>query len=129
MGRVFTLQEARDLLPRVQDITKPVFELAASLAEELQEADEREDEARAEELRERLQTLVESWAEAIREMGPEVKGLWLVDFDSGDGFWCWAYPEEALEHWHSYEGGFSSRMPIALKPDTRKWSSPNSEIK
>lgn len=116
MGRVFTLQEARDLMPKVQDLTRPVFELASSLADELQQADEREDEERAEELRERLQTLVESWAEAIRELGPEVKGLWLVDFDSGDGYWCWAYPEDRLDHWHSYEGGFSSRVPLALKP-------------
>ena len=116
MGRVFTLQEACDLMPKVKELTKPVFELAASLAEELQEADEHEDETRAEELRERLQALVESWAEAIRELGPEVKGLWLVDFDSGDGYWCWAYPEEALDHWHSYEGGFSSRVPVVLKP-------------
>lgn len=116
MGRVFTLQEARDLMPKVLDLTRPVFELASSLADELQQADEREDEERAEELRERLQTLVESWAEAIRELGPEVKGLWLVDFDSGDGYWCWAYPEESLDHWHSYEGGFSSRVPIAMKP-------------
>jgi hypothetical protein len=120
MGRVFTLQEARELMPGVKDLTKPVFELAASLAEELQEADEHEDETRAEELRERLQTLVESWAEAIRELGPEVKGLWLVDFDSGDGYWCWAYPEETLDHWHSYDGGFSSRMPIDLKPEHRQ---------
>lgn len=118
MGRVFTLQEARDLMPRVKDLTKPVFELAASLAEELQQADESEDETRAEELRERLQTLVESWADAIRDLGPEVKGLWLVDFDSGDGYWCWAYPEETLDHWHSYEGGFSSRVPIGMKPET-----------
>jgi hypothetical protein len=120
MGRVFTLQEASALMPKVQDLTAPVFQLAASLAEELQEADEQEDEPRAEELRERLQQLVESWAEAIRELGPEVKGLWLVDFDSGDGYWCWAYPEEVLNHWHSYEGGFSSRIPIGLKPQHRK---------
>jgi len=120
MGRVFTLQEAREVMPKVQELTKPVFELAASLAEELQDADEREDESRGEELRERLQTLVESWAEAIRELGPEVKGLWLVDFDSGDGYWCWSYPEATLDHWHSYEGGFSSRMPVALKPEHRQ---------
>jgi len=120
MGRVFTLQEARALLPKVMELTKPVFALAASLAEELQEADEREDETRAEELRERLQILVESWAEAVRDLGAEVKGLWLVDFDSGDGYWCWAYPEEELEHWHSYEGGFSSRVPITLKPQHRQ---------
>lgn len=120
MGRVFTLEEAQGLMPRVKSITKPVFQLASSLAEELQTADDREDTERAEELRERLQSLVESWAEAIRELGPDVKGLWLVDFDSGDGYWCWAYPEEDLDHWHSYEGGFGSRVPLTLKAGAPK---------
>ena len=111
MSRVFTLEEAEALLPAVKSTTSPVFELASSLAQELGEAEAREEESRAEELRERLQTLVESWAEAIRDLGPDVKGLWLVDFDSGDGYWCWAYPEEELGHWHSYEAGFGGRMP------------------
>jgi hypothetical protein len=115
MGRVFTLDEAQKIMPRVKAITKPVFQLASSLAEELQTADDQEDTERAEELRERLQSLVESWAEAIRELGADVKGLWLVDFDSGDGYWCWAYPEEDLEHWHGYEEGFGARVPLSLK--------------
>lgn len=33
-----------------------------------------------------------------------------------DGYWCWAYPEEALDHWHSYEGGFRSRVPVDQRP-------------
>ena len=41
-----------------------------------------------------------------------MKGLWLVDFDSGDGYWCWAYPEDDLGYWHSYEGGFGARVPL-----------------
>jgi hypothetical protein len=45
-----------------------------------------------------------------------VKGLWLVDFDSGDGYWCWAYPEADLGHWHSYEGGFGARVPVDQRP-------------
>ena len=116
MSRVFTLEEAAALLPTVKATTAPVFELASSLAQELGEAESRHDDNRAEELRERLQALVESWAEAIRDQGPDVKGLWLVDFDSGDGYWCWAYPEEELGHWHSYEAGFTGRMPIEMKP-------------
>ena len=116
MGRVFTLEEARELMPQVKAITEPVFELASSLAEELQLSDDHDNEERSEELRERLQALVESWADAVRDIGPDVKGLWLVDFDSGDGYWCWSYPEEDLDYWHSYEGGFSSRVPIEMKP-------------
>jgi hypothetical protein len=118
MTHVFTLDEARDLMPKVKAITKPVFELATSLSEELQEIEAQREEERAEELRERLQVLVTTWADSIRDLGPEVKGLWLVDFDSGDGYWCWSYPEEDLEHWHSYEGGFGARVAVERKPDS-----------
>ncbi len=116
MARVFSMEEAQAMMPAVRSMTGPVFLLAASLAEELSAAEENEEETRAEELRERLQMLVESWADGIRDLGADVKGLWLVDFDSGDGYWCWAYPEENLEHWHSYEGGFGSRVPAHMKP-------------
>ena len=84
MGRIFTLDEARALMPQVKATTEPVFTLAASLAEELSQAEDAKDEARAEALRERLQTLVQSWQQSMQDLEAEVKGLWLVDFDSGD---------------------------------------------
>jgi len=116
MARVFTLEEARAALPNVQTLTRPVFELASSLAEELQVSEDRQDDARVEALQGRLEALMESWAEAVRDLGPDVKGPWLVDFDSGDGYWCWAYPEIELSYWHSYEGGFRSRVPATQRP-------------
>lgn len=116
MGRIFTLDEAQALMPRVKAVTEPVYTLASSLAEELSEAEEAQDEVRAEALRGRLQTLVQSWQQSMQDLEADVKGLWLVDFDSGDGYWCWAYPEEALDHWHSYEGGFRSRVPADQRP-------------
>lgn len=120
MSRVFTLEEARAMLPRLKGITQPVYELAESLAEELADLDEHNERKNAEELRERLKNLVDSWSGAIQDMHGEVKGLWLVDFDAGDGFWCWAYPEEDLSHWHSYEDGFGARVPIEMKPEPRR---------
>ncbi len=84
MGRIFTLDEAKALMPQVKATTEPVYTLAASLAEELSQAEEASDEARAENLRERLQTLVQSWQQSMQDLEAEVKGLWLVDFDSGD---------------------------------------------
>lgn len=116
MTRTFTLEAAQASMPEVRRLTEPVYLLAASLARELQEAEHGNDEAHSEVLRERLQSLVEAWTESILALGADVKGLWLVDFDSGDGYWCWAYPETDLEHWHSYEGGFRSRMPLAERP-------------
>ena len=116
MGRIFTLDEAKAMMPQVKATTEPVYSLAASLAEELSQAEEAQDEDRSEDLRERLQNLVQSWQQSMQDLEAEVKGLWLVDFDSGDGYWCWAYPEAELAYWHSYEGGFRSRIPADQRP-------------
>lgn len=116
MGRIFTLDEAQALMPQVKAVTEPVYTLAASLAEELSQAEEATDEARAEALRDRLQTLVQMWQQSMQDLEADVKGLWLVDFDSGDGYWCWAYPEDELAYWHSYEGGFRTRVPADQRP-------------
>jgi hypothetical protein len=116
MGRIFTLDQAQAMMPQVKAITEPVYTLAASLAEELSQAEDANEEPRAEVLRERLQTLVQTWQQSMQDLEAEVKGLWLVDFDSGDGYWCWAYPEEFLAYWHSYEGGFRSRVPADQRP-------------
>ena len=116
MGRIFTLEEARALMPQVRATTEPVFQLATSLAEELGQAEEANDDARAQQLRDRLQSLVQMWQQSMQDLEADVKGLWLVDFDSGDGYWCWAYPEEDLAFWHSYDGGFRSRVPADQRP-------------
>ena len=42
----------------------------------------------------------------------EIKGLWLVDFDSGAGYYCWKYPEPSLDYFHGYEEGFAGRLPL-----------------
>jgi hypothetical protein len=41
-----------------------------------------------------------------------VKGLWLVDFDSGSGCYCWQWPEQRLEFYHGYDEGFAGRARI-----------------
>jgi len=112
MSRVFTLEEAQATVLKVKALTHPVFELAASFTEELEETEARGDQRGAEALRQRLDALVAAWAAAVKDLGPEVKGLWQVDFDSGDGYWCWVYPENDLGFWHSYEGGFGGRVPL-----------------
>ncbi len=48
----------------------------------------------------------------MRALGLEAKGLWLVDFDNGDGYYCWSYPEPAITHYHGYGDGFGGRISI-----------------
>ena len=41
-----------------------------------------------------LKAVVDGWAGEVQSLGLEAKGLWLVDFDNGEGYYCWCYPEE-----------------------------------
>ena len=45
-------------------------------------------------------------------LGIEVKGLWLIDFDCGSGYYCWQWPEPGLQFFHGYEEGFRGRMQL-----------------
>jgi hypothetical protein len=64
------------------------------------------------EAREKVSQIVGSWASGLIARGLEVKGLWLVDFDNGSGYYCWRYPEPGLQYYHTYQDGFSGRMRI-----------------
>ena len=107
---IFSLDDARALLPRVRQLTAEAVLRAEALAEELRRVPER-DPAHAR-LSAALQDIVNGWADEVRALGIEVKGLWLVDFDNGEGFYCWKYPEDTIGHYHGYEEGFAGRMSI-----------------
>ena len=95
--RIFSYEQAVALLPEVVRLTN--------------EAVARVEESTSDEpaVYERIVT---EWAESVLGMGVEVKGLWLVDFDSGGGYYCWKYPEPALEYFHGYDEGFGGRVKL-----------------
>jgi hypothetical protein len=95
--RIFTYEQALALWPEVQRLTDAA----------VQRVDALESEHAAD-----YQGVVSEWAESILRLGVEVKGLWLVDFDSGGGYYCWRHPEPALEYFHGYEEGFGGRVKL-----------------
>src|SRR5215218_11131651 len=107
---IFSLDAARALLPKVRQLTADAVLRADALADELQRVPQ-EDPAHAQ-LSAALRDIVNGWADAIRALGAEVKGLWLVHFDNGEGYYCWKYPEDTVAHYHGYEDGFAGRMSI-----------------
>jgi len=97
--KIFTYEDASALLPEVQRMTSDAVERVQSL-----------DEATASS--EKYQGIVQEWAEDVMSLGIDVKGLWLVDFDNGSGYYCWKYPEESLQYFHGYEDGFQGRVRL-----------------
>jgi hypothetical protein len=108
--RTFTLETAQRLLPSVKLLTVEAVREAEVLAGELRRHGEAD--PRHQELSERLSEVVSRWAEKVRELELEPKGLWLVDFDNGEGYYCWQYPEDGITHFHGYDDGFAGRMKI-----------------
>ena len=98
MKKIFSYEEAAALLPEVQRLTDIAVEEVEALASDAP--------------RDAGQQVVAKWAEAVMGMGIEVKGLWLIDFDNGSGYYCWQHPEPSLQHFHGYDEGFGARVKL-----------------
>ena len=108
--RAWTLEGARGMLPEVRERTARAVEETEQLSAARDAAPMESAERAA--IEERLQEVVGRWVREMDALGLEVKGLWLVDFDSGAGYYCWRWPEERLEFFHGYEEGFAGRSRI-----------------
>ena len=107
---IFSLEQARALLPQVKHLTADAVRRAEALASQLYGL--AEDDPQHVSLSAVLREVVDGWADEVRALGLEAKGLWLVDFDNGQGYYCWSYPEPTISHYHAYDDGFAGRMSI-----------------
>ena len=109
-NRIFSYDEALGLFPLVRDLTDSAVRQIEALLNPIQSRDEME--TRREEIEATYRRIVDAWSEELQSLGCVVKGPWLVDFDNGDGFYCWKYPEQSLSFFHTYEDGFPGRLPV-----------------
>ncbi len=109
-NRQWSLEGARALLDEVRERTgRAAGEVETLLAErEGRETGSPERQA----IDARIRVAVSRWLRSMEALGLEVKGLWLIDFDNGSGYYCWRWPEEELAYFHGYEEGFDSRVRI-----------------
>ncbi|MFQ5936171.1 MAG: DUF2203 domain-containing protein [Acidiferrobacterales bacterium] len=108
--RVFTLMEAQTTFPLVRRITEAAYHELEPVRRKLEAM--LPANPRMQEVERQYEAIVKAWVGKMERLGLVVKGLWLVDFDTGEGYLCWKFPELKLAHYHGYHEGFAGRRPL-----------------
>ncbi len=108
--RQWSLEGARALMDEVRERTSRAADQVTELLKEREGM--AADSAKRTELDARIRKAVSGWVRSMEALGVEVKGLWLIDFDNGSGYYCWRWPETELAYFHGYEEGFGGRIRI-----------------
>lgn len=129
--RIFTLEEARALVPSVRALFERfnrARETASGIAAALEALEERRSREnilqvarplreRREELGEQIETM-RAVVRTVQEMGVAIKSLdpALIDFRSPrDGrivYLCWREGEDDIDYWHDLDTGYAGRRPL-----------------
>ncbi len=112
---VFSLEEAQTLFPVIYRVTKSYAERVQGLIEKIEILARRKtaEDHPSEPLEAEAGRLIEEWQTKVQKLGGLPNGHWVVDFDSGDGYYCWKYPERSIEYWHHYRDGYSKRIKLS----------------
>jgi hypothetical protein len=107
--KIWTLEEAKKIFPQIYKITENYYKEVEKHYSKLQNI---LPEMEQEKIEEEISKLIQLWAIQMFEFGVEVKGVWLIDFDNGKGYYCWRYNEPDILYEHDYFSGFQGRKLI-----------------
>lgn len=109
--KIFNLKQVEDVLPLIyrvtEDYSKDVKYLMGCA-----EAIPNKTSSRCLEIQDQINDLIQKWQNKIERLGGKPKGLWLADFDNGEGYFCWKFPEIQIMYHHGYQDGFTGRRLI-----------------
>lgn len=109
--RIFTLSEARALMPLVVKITTAAHKRLEPLRAQLQTSISTHGDSDYS-VEEAYRKVVQEWIEKLQRLGVTASDLWVVHFDTGDGHLCWRFPELRLASFHLYEDCENGRRSL-----------------
>lgn len=117
--RSFTLVEAQEMLPLIYRLTEDSAKKAKYLMGCVEALPDKKS-SRALELQDQVNDIIERWQNKIERLGAKPKGLWLADFDNGNGYYCWKFPEVKILYKHGYQDGFTGRILISSNEESHE---------
>ncbi|NOY15978.1 MAG: DUF2203 family protein [Gammaproteobacteria bacterium] len=108
---MFTLSEARALMPLIVKITAAAHKKLEPLRSQLQMAITENDKS-ASAVEQAYRKVVQGWIDKLQRLGVTASNLWVVHFDTGDGHLCWRFPELRLANFHLYEDCEKGRRSV-----------------
>jgi len=105
--RIFTLSDANALMPLLRSITRRSHQSLQTARNELEPITTVTTQSL--QIEATCQSIVQQWVNKMERLGVIVKGLWLLELDTGDGYLCWKYPEASILYYHEYGEPFSQR--------------------
>ncbi|GBE07293.1 hypothetical protein BMS3Bbin11_01668 [bacterium BMS3Bbin11] len=109
--RVFTLSEARALMPLIVKITTAAHKKLEPLRSQLQTSIT-VNNGSADTVELAYRKVVQDWIDKLQRLGVTASNLWVVHFDTGDGHLCWRFPELRLANFHLYEDCEKGRRSV-----------------
>lgn len=110
-SRYFSLEEAQNMLPLIYRLTEEASKSTKYLMACISALPDKKSD-RANELQDEINGIISKWQNKLERLGARPKGLWLADFDNGDGYYCWKFPEVKILYKHGYQDGFTGRILI-----------------
>lgn len=106
--RYFSKAQARALLPVIRRITREAADRVCHLSARLNHGQT----FNKVEIEREVQETFLNWQSKVARLGGQPKGMWLVDFDHGQGCYCWVFPETDIEFEHGYDEGYRGRVRV-----------------
>ena len=108
--KLFNLSEAQALLPLIQSITQKHCEQLEPIQLRLNKMLSNDPRRHLVEFE--YQQIVARWRTKVEQLGVVVAGLWIVNFDVGNGFLSWRYPELSVSYFLEKHESFSERVKL-----------------
>lgn len=110
--KIFSLKQVEDLLPLVYRVTEE-YSRDVKYLMGCVEAMPDKNTSRCLEIQDEINDHIQKWQNKMERLGGKPKGLWLADFDNGDGYFCWKFPETEIKFCHGYQDGFTGRRLLS----------------